>query len=34
MEQQNNVEPEQNNGKEAIPSVTPEEEMEEVEAES
>ena len=28
MEQQNNVDPEQSSGKEAIPSVTPEEEME------
>ncbi len=33
MEQQNNVEPEQNNGKEAIPSVTPEEEMEALKSE-
>ena len=33
MEQQNNVEPEQNNGKEAIPSVIPEEEMEALKSE-
>jgi len=33
MEQQNNVEPEQNNGKEAIPSVTPEEAMEALKSE-